>query len=160
MFFSLLQLLLSYGKFGELKYGEESFTEEHIRTVFELLPELDEDLQSRSGKERWKTVNTILIRCWEQVREYVEAIKQQHQEDNAAGNGGSVFSKLEQELSSLTGGSARGKGDTAPISGGPRAGKPVSPAGENPGPGQTGRGRGGCFPKGRCPLHGSSRTVR
>ena len=70
VFFSLLQLFLSYGKFGELKYGEEPFTEEHIRTVFELLPELDEDLQSRSGKERWKTVNTILIRCWEQVREY------------------------------------------------------------------------------------------
>ena len=70
VFFSLLQLFLSYGKFGELKYGEEPFAEEHIRTVFELLPELDEDLQSRSGKERWKTVNTILIRCWEQVREY------------------------------------------------------------------------------------------
>ena len=69
VFFSLLQLFLSYGKFGELKYGEEPFTEEHIRTVFELLPELDKDLQSRSGKERWKTVNTILIRCWEQVRE-------------------------------------------------------------------------------------------
>ena len=124
VFFSLLQLLLSYGKFGELKYGEESFTEEHIRTVFELLPELDEDLQSRSGKERWKTVNTILIRCWEQVREYVEAIKRQHQEDKAAGKGGSVFSKLEQNLSGLTGGSARGKGDTAPISGGPGPGSP------------------------------------
>ena len=40
VFFSLLQLFLSYGKFGELKYGEEPFTEEHIRTVFELLPEL------------------------------------------------------------------------------------------------------------------------
>lgn len=124
VFFSLLQLFLSYGKFGELKYGEEPFTEEHIRTVFELLPELDEDLQSRSGKERWKTVNTILIRCWEQVRQYVEAIKRQHQEDKAAGNGGSVFSKLEQNLSSLTGGSARGKGDTAPISGGPGPGSP------------------------------------
>ena len=122
VFFSLLQLFLSYGKFGELKYGEEPFTEEHIRTVFELLPELDKDLQSRSGKERWKTVNTILIRCWEQVREYVEAIKRQHQEDKAAGKGGSVFSRLEQELSSLTGGSARGKGDTAPISGSPGPG--------------------------------------
>ena len=122
VFFSLLQLFLSYVKFGELKYGEEPFTEEHIRTVFELLPELDEDLQSRSGKERWKTVNTILIRCWEQVREYVEAIKRQHQEDKAAGKGVSVFSRLEQELSSLTGGSARGKGDTAPISGGPGPG--------------------------------------
>ena len=45
--------------------------------------------------------------------------KRQHQEDKAAGKGGSVFSKLEQNLSGLTGGSARGKGDTAPISGGP-----------------------------------------
>ena len=50
VFYSLLQLFLSYGKFGELKYGEEPLSEEHIQTVFELLPLLDDDLRATSGK--------------------------------------------------------------------------------------------------------------
>lgn len=75
MFYCLLQLFLSYGKFGELKYGAEPLSEEHIQTVFELLPLLDDDLRAASGKARWNTVNCILIRCWENVREYLEALK-------------------------------------------------------------------------------------
>ena len=116
VFYSLLQLLLSYGKFGELKYGAEPLSEEHIQTVFELLPLLDDDLRATSGKARWNTVNCILIRCWEHVREYLEALKRQYEEKKAAGGTGSVFSQLEEELSTLVGGSTRGEGDTAPVS--------------------------------------------
>ena len=115
MFYSLLQLILSYGKFGELKYGEEPLSEEHIQTIFDLLPELDKDLQTRSGKNRWITVNDILIRCWEQIRDYLEALKRR-QQDSGSGDGGSIFSQLEKELSVLAGGSTRGKGSTAPVS--------------------------------------------
>lgn len=115
MFYSLLQLILSYGKFGELKYGEEPLSEEHIQTVFDLLPELDKDLQTRSGKNRWITVNDILIRCWEQIRDYLEALKGR-QQDSGSGDGGSIFSQLEKELSVLAGGSTRGEGSTAPVS--------------------------------------------
>lgn len=116
MFYCLLQLFLSYGKFGELKYGEESLSEEHIQTVFELLPLLDEDLRATSGKNRWNTVNCILIRCWEYVREYLEALKRRYEEKKASGGTGSVFSQLEEELSTLVGGSTRGEGSTAPVS--------------------------------------------
>ena len=116
VFYSLLQLFLSYGKFGELKYGEEPLSEEHIQTVFELLPLLDEDLRATSGKNRWNTVNCILIRCWEHVREYLEALKRRYEEKKASGGTGSVFSQLEEELSTLVGGSTRGEGSTAPIS--------------------------------------------
>lgn len=116
MFYCLLQLFLSYGKFGELKYGEESLSEEHIQTVFELLPLLDDDLRATSGKARWNTVNCILIRCWEHVREYLEALKRRYEEKKASGGTGSVFSKLEEELSTLVGSSTRGEGSTAPIS--------------------------------------------
>ena len=116
MFYCLLQLFLSYGKFGELKYGEEPLSEEHIQTVFELLPLLDDDLRAASGKDRWNTVNCILIRCWEHVREYLEALKRRYEEKKASGGTGSVFSQLEEELSTLVGGSTRGEGDTAPIS--------------------------------------------
>ena len=116
VFYSLLQLFLSYGKFGELKYGEEPLSEEHIQTVFELLPLLDEDLRAPSGKGRWDTVNRILIRCWEHVREYLEALKRRYEEKKASGGTGSVFSQLEEELSTLVGGSTRGEGSTAPVS--------------------------------------------
>lgn len=116
MFYCLLQLFLSYGKFGELKYGEEPLSEEHIQTVFELLPLLDNDLRATSGKNRWNTVNCILIRCWEHVREYLEALKRRYEEKKASGGTGSVFSQLEEELSTLVGGSTRGEGSTAPIS--------------------------------------------
>ena len=116
VFYSLLQLFLSYGKFGELKYGEEPLNEEHIQTVFELLPLLDEDLRTPSGKGRWDTVNRILIRCWEHVREYLEALKRRYEEKKASGGTGSVFSQLEEELSTLVGGSTRGEGSTAPVS--------------------------------------------
>ena len=116
MFYCLLQLFLSYGKFGELKYGEEPLSEVHIQTVFELLPLLDSDLRTPSGKGRWDTVNCILIRCWKHVREYLEALKRRYKEKKASGGTGSVFSKLEEELSTLVGGSTRGEGSTAPVS--------------------------------------------
>lgn len=116
MFYCLLQLFLSYGKFGELKYGAEPLSEEHIQTVFELLPLLDDDLRAASGKGRWDTVNRILIRCWEHVREYLEALKRRYEEKKASGGTGSVFSQLEEELSTLVGGSTRGEGSTAPVS--------------------------------------------
>lgn len=116
MFYCLLQMFLSYGKFGELKYGEEPLNEEHIQTVFELLPLLDDDLRATSGKARWNTVNCILIRCWEHVREYLEALKRRYEEKKASGGTGSVFSQLEEELSTLVGGSTRGEGFTAPVS--------------------------------------------
>lgn len=116
MFYCLLQLFLSYGKFGELKYGAEPLSEEHIQTVFELLPLLDDDLRAASGKARWNTVNCILIRCWENVREYLEALKRRYEEKKASGGTGSVFSQLEEELSTLVGGSTRGEGATAPVS--------------------------------------------
>lgn len=116
MFYGLLQMFLSYGKFGELKYGAEPLSEEHIQTVFELLPLLDEDLRATSGKARWNTVNCILIRCWEHVREYLEALKRRYEEKKASGGTGSVFSQLEEELSTLVGGSTRGEGVTAPVS--------------------------------------------
>ena len=116
MFYCLLQLFLSYGKFGELKYGEESLNEEHIQTVFELLPLLDDDLRAASGKARWNTVNCILIRCWEHARDYLENLKRRFEEERTPGGTGSVFSQLEEELSTLVGGSTRGEGFTAPVS--------------------------------------------
>lgn len=116
MFYCLLQLFLSYGKFGELKYGAEPLSEEHIQTVFELLPLLDDDLRAASGKNRWNTVNCILIRCWEHVWDYLENLKRRFEEERTPDGPGSVFSQLDEELSTLVGSSTLGEGDTAPVS--------------------------------------------
>ena len=37
IFATLEQMLLSYAKFGEVKYGDEPLTDERIQTVFSLL---------------------------------------------------------------------------------------------------------------------------
>lgn len=116
VFYSLLQLFLSYGKFGELKYGEEPLSEEHIQTVFGLLPLLDADLRTPSGKGRWDTVNRILIRCWDSVRDYLENLKRRFEEERTPDGPGSVFSRLDEELSTLVGSSTLGEGVTAPVS--------------------------------------------
>ena len=92
MFYSLLQLFLSYGKYGELKYGEEPLSEAHIQTMFELLPLLDQDLQLSDSRMRWNTVNQILICCWEQVRDYLEALKGLWKD---SGKQGTVFAQFE-----------------------------------------------------------------
>ena len=62
---SILQIMLSYAKFGRIKYGDEPKTDERIKTVFGLIDDIDEALMNRSGKERWNAVNTVMIRCWE-----------------------------------------------------------------------------------------------
>ena len=41
IFESILQLILSYVKYGEIKYGDEPLSDERIQMVFGLLPELD-----------------------------------------------------------------------------------------------------------------------
>ena len=158
MFFSLLQLFLSYGKFGELKYGEEPFTEEHIRTVFELLPELDEGLavpvRQRAGVEDGEYHPHPLLgagpgELWRPSSASTRRIRPPE-------IGGSVFSKLEQELSGLTGGvPPAAKGDTAPISGGPGPGSP-SPRREEETQALAKQAGGGGNPsqKGCRPLHG------
>ena len=102
--------------------------------MFELLPLLDDDLRAASGKARWNTVNCILIRCWEHVREYLEALKRRYEEKKASGGTGSVFSQLEEELSTLVGGSTRERGSTAPVSEGVGRAfpSPAGDTGENP----------------------------
>ena len=61
IFESLLQVILSYVKFGEIKYGDESFADYRIQTVFELIPVLDKALLARNSRERYNAVNKIII---------------------------------------------------------------------------------------------------
>ena len=80
-----LQIMLSYAKYGEIKYGDEPLGDERIQTVFSLIHEIDSALLSHSGKKRLEIVNTILVRCWGYIEDFSEMCKQR--QDEAATSG-------------------------------------------------------------------------
>ncbi len=112
---SIMQMILSYAKYGEIKYGEEPLTDQRIQIVFSLLPALDSSVTNTSGKERWNIVNLILIRCWEYVQDYIEIRKRQHEEAEAAGTAGTLSQMISEELQALVGGSSIGEGASQPV---------------------------------------------
>ena len=78
--------LLSYMLWGKLKYGGTPLSDERIQMVFSLLGDLDKALVSRDARDRCRTANLILIRCWSHIKDLLENIKEQA--DNAASEGG------------------------------------------------------------------------
>ena len=115
IFESILQLILSYAKFGEIKYGDEPLSDERIQTVFKLIPDIDSALMNKSGKERLNVVNLILVRCWEYIEEFCEICKK-HQEDAvAAGSSAGIGETLSEILKSIAGGSEMGEGSSTPV---------------------------------------------
>ncbi len=112
---SIMQMILSYAKYGEIKYGEEPLTDQRIQIVFSLLPALDSSVTNTSGKERWNIVNLILIRCWKYVQDYIEIRKRQHEEAEAAGTAGTLSQMISEELQALVGSSSIGEGASQPV---------------------------------------------
>lgn len=105
---SVLQLLLSYVKYGELKYGEEPLSDGRIQLVFGLLPELDRAVVTTSAHERLSVVNLVLIRCWEYIRDFIETHGDEEVSDEA----------VSKVLEAIEGGSEAGTGDETPVEGG------------------------------------------
>lgn len=116
IFESILQLLLSYANFGEIKYGDEPLSDERIQTVFGLISDVDDALMSRSGRERLKAVNTILIRCWDMIESYCEECRERQQAAEAAGGAASAAETLSELLQSIAGSSGIGSGKSVPVS--------------------------------------------
>lgn len=100
---SVLQLLLSYVKYGELKYGDEPLSDERIQLVFGLLPELDSAVVTTSACERLSVVNLVLIRCWEYIRDFIES------------HGGDGTESVSETLKAVAGGSEAGTGTETPV---------------------------------------------
>lgn len=124
--------LLSYMLWGELKYGGTPLSDERIQMVFSLLGDLDKALVSRDARDRCRTANLILIRCWSHIKDLLENIKEQA--DNAASEGGGSGSGdpndlLSTLLSALAGGSEEGTGETSPVDGSPAPSEATSATG-------------------------------
>lgn len=132
IFQSILQIMLSYALFGEIKYGDEALTDERIQSVFGLITEIDQAVMVKSAKSRCDVVNTILVRLWDYIEDYLEEMKKRCDEMTAAGLSISVEELLEAGLGSLTGTSTSATGcvsrpvadgeDSEEISGGQTAG--------------------------------------
>lgn len=124
--------ILSYMLWGELKYGGTPLSDERIQMVFSLLGNLDKALVSRDARDRCRTANLILIRCWPHIKDMLENLKEQA--ENAASAGGSSEqgdpnNLLSSILSSLAGSSEEGTGETSPVGGSPAASESKSATG-------------------------------
>ena len=106
-FESILQLLLSYSKFGEIKYGEEPLSDPRIQRIFSLITTIDTALLSRSAKERLNAVNVILVRCWDYLEEFLEQVKQKQEEAQSTG--------ISVPITVIVGTSAIGEGTSIPV---------------------------------------------
>lgn len=117
IFNSILQIMLSYAKFGEIKYGETPLSDERIQTVFKLIPEIDTAVVTSYPKERWKIVSLIMIRCWHHIEDYLEMCKKKQDEDAASGGSSSLTEVLSKILGGVSGTSSEGSGSGTPVPG-------------------------------------------
>lgn len=115
IFESILQLVLSYAKFGEIKYGDEPLSDERIQAVFKLIPDIDGALLNKSGKERLNVVNLILVRCWEYIEEFCEICKKRQEDAAAAGSSAGIAETMTEILQSIAGSSEIGQGNSTPV---------------------------------------------
>ncbi len=110
IFHSILQIILSYALFGEIKYGDEPLTDERIQAVFGLITEIDQAVMVKSAKSRYDVVNVILVRLWDYIEDYLEELKKHRDEMTAAGHSISAEELLEAGLGSLVGTSTSATG--------------------------------------------------
>ena len=113
---TIQQCILSYMLWGKIKYGETPLTDERIQVVFSLLGDLDKALMSYDFRERCRTANTILIRCWPYIKDFIDYCKDMAENAEASGGDGDPGGIVQQMLSALTGGSEEGSGNTEPVS--------------------------------------------
>jgi len=104
---NIVNLILSYVLWGELKYGEEPTTDERVQVVFDLLPELDAALLNPSSKERLNTTNTIVVRCWPYIKDFIEMCVQKS-DDAGTGDPSSIAAGM------MPGASQAAEGGTTP----------------------------------------------
>lgn len=117
IFQSILQIMLSYALFGEIKYGETPLSDVRIQTIFKLLPQIDNAVTTTSAKERWQIVSLILVRLWPHIEDYIELCKQHQDEAAASGESSAVGDILSGMLQAISGSSAQGEGSGTPVPG-------------------------------------------
>ena len=112
---TILQLMLSYVIWGEIKYGEESLSDIRVQSVFSLLSVLDKALVEQDPKERFRSLNTILIQCWGFIKEYLDMCIEMADEATASGASTTATVIISAAISGLSGTSEQGEGSSTPV---------------------------------------------
>lgn len=115
IFDTILQNILSYVRFGQIKYGHEPLSEFRIKSVFELINELDRAVITNSAKERLGIVNLILIRFWEQIKDYCEIVKDRMKAEAAAGAAANMVAAMAKATGAVGGATAIAVGNTGSL---------------------------------------------
>ena len=116
---TIQQALLSYMKWGELKYGDTPLTDERVQVVFGLLPELDKALLSRDLRDRCRAANLIMVRCWHYIKDFLDHCEEMAEQATPGGDNSVAVGILQQLVSALAGASAAAEGSSAPATGVP-----------------------------------------
>lgn len=121
------QAILSYMKWGELKYGETPLTDERVQVVFGLLPELDKALLSRDLRDRCRAANLIMVRCWHYIEDFLSHCEDLAEDATPGGDDSVAVGILQQLVSALAGASAAAEGSSSPAAAAPgKAAPPTS----------------------------------
>lgn len=117
---TILQCILEYMKWGQIKYGETPLTDERIQMVFSLLPDFDAALINHDCKARCRTANIVLIRCWKYIKNFIDSYKDMADQTSEGGgsSSGNAGGSTQQMLLGLAGSSAESAGETTPVPGG------------------------------------------
>ena len=115
IFESIMQNILSYVKFGEIKYGDEPLNDERIKTVFDLILDIDNALMSNSAKDRLRVTNYIIVHCWRYIEDYLIECQKRRDEATASGSSSTLSEILSGMIGGMPGGSAIGTGDSTPV---------------------------------------------
>ncbi len=110
---TVLQNILSYMKWGRIKYGETPLSDPRIQVVFSLLDELDQALVSTDFKDRCRTANLILIRCWPDIRSFMEECEERAASESTSGAGAEDLIKA--LAAAMAGSSTESSGTTDPV---------------------------------------------
>jgi len=124
---TILHCILFYMLWGQIKYGETPLTDERIQTVFSLLGDLDTALISQDFRDRCRTANIILIRCWPYIKDFVDYCKDMAEKASEGGGEGDAGGVARQLLASLISGSTEGSGETGPVTGAMSSGAEGAP---------------------------------
>ena len=115
IFLSILQIMLSYALFGEIKYGETPLSDNRIQTVFKLIPYIDDALTTTSAKERWQVVSLILVRLWHHIQDFIEICKERQEEAASSGSSSGTGEITSEMLKGIKGTSSAGEGSGTPV---------------------------------------------
>ena len=74
---SILQNLLSYAKYGEIKFGDADVSNERIQAVFSLLDDVDAYMITNDALKRAEIGNLIFIKLWCYYKPLIDLLAEQ-----------------------------------------------------------------------------------